>query len=352
MQCSAKNTNKNIFESGFTLIELLVVIAIIAIIAAFLFPVFGTIQENARQNNTLSHLHDVQLGLGLYQLDNKSYPPVLFAYACDAAASAADSCNVNDSMQTIAGDKHASNELVGLYPEYVKSWTSFEGNDDTLDDPSGKQYVDGTGTQPNYLCADGTLQPASAGATTAVGGGATCNTPMRAFFKKDAMDVGPQVSASHQLTGGAGNYTYVVRYQTSWTSWNGSFDPDRTNSANPNYYGAGSPWLNYTRQLAWVNPPSDTYVTAITTHIPNANKLIVLYQSGTAIKTDLALGSLNNTQSQFNETSLTNTPIGNIAPVSETNTANCQYTQPSTSSVTVPCNYVPSQFWGINTTGR
>lgn len=48
---------------AFTLIELLVVIAIIAVLAAFLFPVFARAREQARQAVCLSNLH--QLGICL-----------------------------------------------------------------------------------------------------------------------------------------------------------------------------------------------------------------------------------------------------------------------------------------------
>jgi len=52
-------------RQGFTLIELLVVIAVVAILAAFLFPVFSRVRERARQTQCLSNLR--QLGLATFQ---------------------------------------------------------------------------------------------------------------------------------------------------------------------------------------------------------------------------------------------------------------------------------------------
>ena len=54
----------NAVRRGFTLIELLIVIAVVAILAAFLFPVFGRVRERARQTACLSNLR--QLGLAIH----------------------------------------------------------------------------------------------------------------------------------------------------------------------------------------------------------------------------------------------------------------------------------------------
>jgi prepilin-type N-terminal cleavage/methylation domain-containing protein/prepilin-type processing-associated H-X9-DG protein len=55
---------------AFTLIELLVVIAIIAIIAAFLFPVFAQARQKARQTSCLSNLHQIGLAIRMYMQDH------------------------------------------------------------------------------------------------------------------------------------------------------------------------------------------------------------------------------------------------------------------------------------------
>jgi len=55
---------------AFTLIELLVVIAVIAILAAFLFPVFAQVREKARAASCLSNARQVGMAMMLYIQDN------------------------------------------------------------------------------------------------------------------------------------------------------------------------------------------------------------------------------------------------------------------------------------------
>ena len=60
---------------AFTLVELLVVIAIMAILAAFLFPVFSHVRERARQTQCLSNLRQLSLATFQYAQDSDDRYP-------------------------------------------------------------------------------------------------------------------------------------------------------------------------------------------------------------------------------------------------------------------------------------
>ncbi len=325
-------------RAGFTLIELLVVIAIIAILAAIIFPVFSTLRENSRESDTMAHLHDISAALALYKLDNHKYPPVLFAYACDSNANAIDKCSTSDTMATIGGDAAATNELVGLYPEYVRDWHAFTCLNDPVNDNGGANITgtvngnSGAEPQPNYLQPDGALMRAN-GSTTA---------PYRAFFTADAFDLSPEVSAPNQLaTGSYNNLTYIIRYQTSWTSWDNAYDPTSLVAA-PDQTEDTTPFqdTNYARQLAWQNPPANTFITGVTDHVQNANRLIVLYADGSAHKKTMQLGpwTAGWDEAGRNQTAANINPTGG--------TYNNATVGPNAESATNPyCNYVPAGFW-------
>lgn len=263
--------------SGFTLIELLVVIAIIAILAAIIFPVFNSVRENAREATTMSNLHDISSALALYKLDNRRYPDVLFAYACNGQLDSVTGkpCSVGDTMADVAQDPNSHDLLVGLYPEYIKDWQSFTCPNNLITSNSA------TTTLPdNILCpkenAAGGAYADSVGYTPCSAAGSTGQlfATKHTYFLADAMDVSPEVVNVNQFAGGnntPGNWDYVPRYQTSWMSY------DTGSGGNGN---ASDP--DYIRQLRWINPPADTYVTSVTYHVPNSDRLIVLYESGSA----------------------------------------------------------------------
>ena len=60
---------------AFTLIELLVVVAIVAILVAFLFPVFSRVRERARRTQCLSNLRQLSLATFQYAQDSDDRYP-------------------------------------------------------------------------------------------------------------------------------------------------------------------------------------------------------------------------------------------------------------------------------------
>ncbi len=218
---------------AFTLIELLVVIAIIAILAALLFPVFAKIREKARQATAISNMHQIQTGMAAYQLDYHKYPDVLFGYV--------DGTNPMSSAYTSTGNPS------GLYPRYVKDYHTFLDPDNQTD-PTGATATKSV----NVLTVDSTGKLSAA--TT------------ENFYTADAYDLSPEVTGS----GAVDTNTLVPRYQLNWTSLTGNTAP------------TGVTQQFYQRQLRWKSIPGDTYVTCTTYHVPNADKVIVLSESGTA----------------------------------------------------------------------
>lgn len=59
---------------GFTLIELLVVIAIIGMLAGFLLPALQSSRERGRQTNCKNNLHQLSIGVIMYNDDHKVMP--------------------------------------------------------------------------------------------------------------------------------------------------------------------------------------------------------------------------------------------------------------------------------------
>src|SRR5262245_10050718 len=66
---------------AFAVIELLVVIQIIAMRAAILFPIFGTVRENGRQTSTMSNMHTIYVNAKTFYEDEGHFPAALFGYA-------------------------------------------------------------------------------------------------------------------------------------------------------------------------------------------------------------------------------------------------------------------------------
>ena len=284
--------------AGFTLIELLVVIAIIAILTAIIFPVYATLQENARQKTSMANLESIQKGLAQFKLDNGRYPDVLFGYAYPVSpgTNPPTFVRMDKALAQAEADGQAANPPVdvassyfpGLYPEYVSDVTAFtDGNNQVRDYSKTTESTDSVATigplAVNALVKDTTdtsgqtykLQQTT---TVPINPPAGTNAVTTDFYLADAYDLSPQIdgTTTNRFVPSNNKPTYVVRYQKSWTPISAAA------SQQFNVPAANPPQFNYNRQLRWTNPPADTFITCTTDHVPNSNKVLVVWESGTA----------------------------------------------------------------------
>jgi hypothetical protein len=120
-----------------------------------------------------------------------------------------------------------------------------------------------------------------------------------ALYAADAFDSSPRIapdSVANQLASGnlEANFEYVPRYQPNWTAIQALTVP--ASGANPETqtcYATSSvacpnvSWsypTDYLHQMRWQSPPADSYVTSTTYHIPNGDKILVLFESGSVVK--------------------------------------------------------------------
>ena len=171
---------------------------------------------------------------------------------------------MDQAYDQAASAKVADQYFPGLYPEYVKDYHVFtDANNPDNDKLSAiaSMYV-------NDLEPSGTLAPTS-----------------ETFYKADALDSSPAITGANAIS----TSVYVPRYQSSWTDINDGFNTDCTSAttaptcatkADGTFYNA------YTHQMRWRNPPSDSYITSDTYHVPNSNMVLVLWDNGSARKVD------------------------------------------------------------------
>ena len=250
-------------RSAFTLIELLVVIAIIAILTAILLPVFASVRENARQSTSISNMKDIQQKMEQFKLDNHRYPDVLFGYS-----------DGNGSMKDALGRAQTAGKAAlyfpGLYPAYIKDPEEFTDPNNKVNSSDTGKYTTQLSTNliaPCNAINDGALN----GTNSSNCGGATPPTPgsvistTRNFYLADAYDSSPTVIGTNQINDPTASTSYLVRYQLA---------REQTGSAD----------ASYNRQLRWQNPPANTVITATTYHVQNADKVLVLFESGAVKK--------------------------------------------------------------------
>jgi len=289
------------FTQGFTLIELLVVIAIIAILTAILLPVFASVREGSRQGVAISNMKDIQQKMEQYKLDNHKYPDVLFGYVyhqggtpagavipmAQALSQAttdhqADVTNGQNDLVVLASHNPAT-YFPGLYPAYIKDPNEFT-DPNNIADVNAPPAQQATGLLPVNLVApcnaisDGVLNGTSTSACAPPTAAGQVVTTKREFYKLDAFDSGPVVLGGNKVDI---NNPFLVRYQLAHE---GTSCPQGT-ATLPTYCDPNvSPTdPDYKRQLRWQNPPADTVVTMSSYHVQNADKVLLMFQSG-AIK--------------------------------------------------------------------
>ena len=242
---------------AFTLIELLVVIAIIAILTAILLPVFATVRENARQNVAISNLKQIQQSMAQFKLDNHRYPEVLFGYS--------DGGNFKGALGRAQANGTTALYFPGLYPAYIKDPEVFKDPNNTVDENSAAQSTGQLGVSliaPCNATSDATLGGSAGALCGGTAGGVVPTT--RNFYTLDAYDSGPTVTGTNSVS-----TVFIPRYQIA-----------RENTI----VAPVTPDVDYNRQLRWQNPPSDTVIALSSYHVKNADKVLVLFESGTVKK--------------------------------------------------------------------
>jgi type II secretory pathway pseudopilin PulG len=248
------------------MIELLTVIAIIAILAAIIFPVFGTARESVRRGACISNMQKLSQAVKLFQLDNRRYPDYLYGPAMnsDGTRKTDNSPNAQLSMSQVAGYLRAvprqgqpDAALISaiqreyrnsLFPEYINDLSVYKcPNNTDVDTPN---TAAGLATR---------LERAPNNQAVVVTQG---------FYRYDSYDANPTIATASTLDPN----TLQARYSRVWepllngTQLAGLSTEDRE---------------RYQNQLVFREPSSDTYITMCTYHVPKG-KIIVLWLNGSA----------------------------------------------------------------------
>jgi prepilin-type N-terminal cleavage/methylation domain-containing protein len=273
------------YRAAFTLIELLVVIAIIAILAAILFPVAGTVQESARRGATMSNLQKIHQAVAAYELDNREYPEFLFGPAiCKANGLPDPTCSdfytMKETAALVTGRYRSTDPeytasrnarkifTKSLYPEYIRDLDTYQSKNNVVSTPNNK-----VGLASRISLLNPAVSTFYSPRTAALG----LATQQIPFYAYDSFDASPAVTDT------TNNNVLVARYSRLWMPVVDNTTLDALAPADLQLYQ---------RQLLWARPPGDTVITMTTQHVPKG-KILVLWQSGAAKVLDVRkLGSL------------------------------------------------------------
>ncbi len=270
------------------MIELLTVIAIIAILAAILFPIFGTVREQARQSNTMSNLHSIYIAARQFYDDEGRFPPALFGYAeiKDTPTGPARFATQDDVNNNPANITPMNEILKGyLYREHLKDYGNFTCTDNLVTDKKAVTQVYYPLNLPNKDLAGQLVVWSKTDTTT----NPTCPSygdpdlpddtyvgKPKLFYTMDSMDIGPRLDDyGHPVKDDRGNTIYELHYTPDWTHKLGATcDVDDKGRA-------------VVTQLKYRNPPAErTVITYVTDHAATSGSpnVLVLLLSGTARK--------------------------------------------------------------------
>jgi hypothetical protein len=185
------------------MIELLTVIAIMTILAAIIFPVFGTMRKNTAKTSCLTNLHSIAQAIKMYKDDYRVYPDALYGYV--------------GPVQTPQGSVMAARTF--LYPQYIAERAGFRCplSPERLAEATPTKLVDGYN-------------------------GVTKNPMLRQYYAWDSYDGNkvPHTQPSAQ---------YVVHYLRRWDT-----------------VPKGNGETESVRELIYRYPPDTTVVTWCTYH--------------------------------------------------------------------------------------
>jgi prepilin-type N-terminal cleavage/methylation domain-containing protein len=283
---------------AFTLIELLTVIAIIAILTAILFPVAGTVREQARSSDCMTKLHQLWVSANVYRQDEGGFPPVLLNYAEAGTQDATGRC-VSTGLPWQPPLDPVNNCVVNaddtrrgtLYREQIKDLNIFRCPDNQRKNkaepvvayfpPRPSDWPANAGYIGDYLATQGC---ATAGAL----GTQVCNTATGKpyyFYAVDSYDIGPAIDpvTGAQINQADGSIGYSLHYTPDWTG------PTRPGPTPGSIIGTGATDLPY--QLKYENPPDDkTLFTFCSWHqaIAHTGSVPAISMGGSAKKMNIA----------------------------------------------------------------
>jgi len=270
------------YQRGFTLIELLTVIAIIAILTAILFPVAGTVREQARATDCMSKLHQLWVSANVYRQDEGAFPPSLLGYA---EAETATGLRVPwDPSLNLPVVPAANIHLGSLFREEVRDLNVYRCPDNQRKDP--REVVTAwfpprpsdwpRDPQGNLYIYIGDVLATAGCQTNAVLGTQFCNPGNNKapyyFYAVDSYDISPAIDpvTGAQILDSTGAIGYHVRYTRDWTGVVGANDMPM--------------------QLKYENPPDDkTLFTFCSWHqaVAHTGTVPAISMGGTAKKINL-----------------------------------------------------------------